>query len=304
MTDSKGWSGFRSVLCPVDFSECSRHALRSAVAVALRGTAALRVMYVNDPLLVAAASAALHDRRLVKRSARELKTFINVTVPAKTRARLHITSGASVGDPADQILREAGDRAADLIVLGTHGLTGVDRLLIGSTTLNVLQRTKVPVLAVPDGHERRGGLPPSPRIVAALDLDAAAAGEVDVAARVAQWFGSSLLLLHVISDIAAPAWLTGDLSAHERIRVAQAQQRLERLAVKAQRHVTTKTRVTCGRVADEIAALAAAEDTGLVISALRDRRGWFGARRGSIAYHVLSHAVTPVLAYPTRWRPR
>ena len=303
MTDSKGWPGFRSVLCPVDFSECSRRALRSAVAVALRGKAVLRVIYVNDPLLVAAASAALHDRRLVERSARELKAFINATVPAKTRARLCITSGASIGAPPDQILREAGDRAADLIVLGTHGLTGVDRLLVGSTTLDVLQRTKVPVLTVPDGYGH-GGLAPSPPVVAALDLDAAAAGEVDVAARVAQWFGSSLLLLHVISDIAAPDWLTGDLSAHERMRVAQAQQRLERLAVRAQRRVTTETRVTCGRVADEIAALAAAEDTALVISALRDRRGWFGARRGSIAYHVLSHAVTPVLAYPTRWRPR
>jgi len=86
--------------------------------------------------------------------------------------------------------------------------------------------------------------------------------------------------------------------------VAQAQQRLERLAVRAQRLVTTETRITCGRVAGEIAALAATHDAGLVISALRDRRGWFGARRGSIVYDVLSHAVTPVLAYPTRWRPR
>ena len=302
MTASKGWSGFRSVLCPVDFSEFSRNALRSAVAVALRGRARLRVIYVNDPLLVAAASAALHDRHLVERSARELKTFINAIVPAKTRARLHITSGASIGVAADQILKEARDRAADLIVLGTHGLTGVDRFLIGSTTLSVLQRAKIPVLAVPDGHARRPGLDLSPRIVAALDLDATA--DVDVAARVAQWFGSSLLLLHVISDIAAPAWLTGDLSAHNRIRVAQAQQRVERLAVRAQRRIPTETWVTCGRVADEIAALAATRDTGLVISALRDRRGWFGARRGSIAYHVLSHAVTPVLAYPTGWRPR
>jgi nucleotide-binding universal stress UspA family protein len=304
MTVPKEWPGFRSVLCPVDFSGCSRHALRSAVVVALRGKAALRVIYVNDPLLVAAASAALHDRHLVTRSARELKAFINATVPAMTRARLRITSGASIGTPADQILKEANDRAADLIVLGTHGLTGMDRLLIGSTTLNVLQRTKIPVLAVPDGRKSRGSIDPSRRIVAALDQDAVAAREVDVAARVAQWFGSHLLLLHVIGDIAAPAWLTGDLSAHDRIRVAQAQQRLERLAVSAQRRVATETWVTCGRVADEIAALAATQDTGLVISALRGRRGWFGARRGSIAYHVLSHAVTPVLAYPSNWRPR
>jgi hypothetical protein len=41
-----------------------------------------------------------------------------------------------------------------------------------------------------------------------------------------------------------------------------------------------------------------------VITALRDRRGWFGARRGSISYHVLVHAITPVLALPPNWRCR
>ena len=56
--------------------------------------------------------------------------------------------------------------------------------------------------------------------------------------------------------------------------------------------------------ADEIAALAAAERTRLLVTALRDRRGWFGARRGSVSCHVLSHAVAPVLACPPEWRAR
>jgi hypothetical protein len=60
----------------------------------------------------------------------------------------------------------------------------------------------------------------------------------------------------------------------------------------------------CGNIADEIAAIAATERTGLVLTALSDRRGWFGATRGSISYHLLSHAITPVLAYPLSWRPR
>jgi hypothetical protein len=40
------------------------------------------------------------------------------------------------------------------------------------------------------------------------------------------------------------------------------------------------------------------------MTALRDRRGWFGARRGAVSNHVLSHAVTPVLAIPQKWRLR
>jgi nucleotide-binding universal stress UspA family protein len=61
--------------------------------------------------------------------------------------------------------------------------------------------------------------------------------------------------------------------------------------------------VGCGRIADEIAALVAGERIELLITALRDRRGWFGARRGSVSYHVLTHAVSPVLAHPRQWSP-
>jgi len=128
--------------------------------------------------------------------------------------------------------------------------------------------------------------------------------EVDVATRLAQWFGSSLLLLHVVTKIPAPAWIKGDLSAHDRIRVGQAQQRIGALAARLGRHVKIDTGVMCGDVADEIAAQIATERAGLLVTALRDRHGWFGSRRGSVSYHVLSHAVTPVLAYPPRWLPR
>jgi nucleotide-binding universal stress UspA family protein len=73
-TRSARWAGFRSVLCPIDFSAHSERALKYAEAIALRGKAALMVMYVNDLLLIAAAAAALHDRDLAKRSRRELIT--------------------------------------------------------------------------------------------------------------------------------------------------------------------------------------------------------------------------------------
>jgi nucleotide-binding universal stress UspA family protein len=305
---SKRWAGFRSVLCPIDFSENSRLALRYAAAVAARGNAVLRVAYVNDPLLVAAAAAALHDRHLAKRSGQELQGFIETTLSPSARKPLRLKSHVSIGSPAEEIAKAGARSRADLIVLGTQGVTGADRLLMGSTTLSVLQQTTVPVLAVPRAGEHLVTSPslswPGERIVAALELDSRAGQDVDAAAHIAEWFGSSLLLVHVVSKIAAPAWLNADLSAHDRIRVARAQQQLDVLAARAQKHVTTDARVVCGRVADEIAAVAATERTGLLITALRDRRGWFGARRGSISYHVLSHAVTPVLAYPPQWRPR
>ena len=304
----KVWTGFRSVLCPIDFSQQSRLALKYAQAVALRGSAALTVTFANDPLLVAAAAAALHDRNIARRSASELRAFVNTTLAASSKRRLRVRSEVSTGEPTDEIIKTANRRRSDLIVLGTHGLTGTDRLLLGSTTLSVLQQTSIPVLAIPRVSQSPTGALlrswPGQRIVAALDLEDDPSREVDTAARVAQGFGSSLLLLHVVDRISAPAWIKAALSSHERIRLAQAQQQMEEVSRRAQRRVKTDMRVICGRVSDEIAALVASERVGLTITALRDRRGWFGSRRGSVSYHVLSHAVTSVLAYPPRWRPR
>jgi nucleotide-binding universal stress UspA family protein len=304
MARSQRWAGFRSLLCPIDFSEQSRRALKYAETIASRGNAALAVAYVNDPLLVAAAGAALHDDSLVKKSGQELQDFVAVTLSpgaTETLVKYHI----SIGDPAAEILKAASRCRSDLIVLGTHGLTGAERLLVGSTTLSVLQQTTVPVLAVPGSNDSPADGPspgwPGARIVVALELDSASTADVDIAAHVAEWFGSSLLLVHVVGDVAAPDWLEADLSAHERIRVAQAQQRIEALAERAQRRVKCETRIVCGRIADEIAALAATERVGLVMTALRDRRGWFGARRGAVSNHVLSHVATPVLAVPPKW---
>jgi nucleotide-binding universal stress UspA family protein len=125
--------------------------------------------------------------------------------------------------------------------------------------------------------------------------------DVNAAARLAEWLDSSLLLVHVIAAFPAPAWLRRDSSARLRILVARTERRLHELAAAAPRAVRAEGRVVCGRIAEEIAAIGAAERIQLVTTALRDRRGWFGARRGSVSYSLLSHAVAPVLAYPPEW---
>jgi nucleotide-binding universal stress UspA family protein len=154
-------AGFRSVLCPVDFSEHSRRALEYGAAIALDAKAALHVMYVTDPLLVAAAAAAFHHRQLTGRSARELQEFVDATLPPPIRKRLAVTARVAVGTPADQILKAAARNGCDLIVVGTRGLNAVNRVIVGSTTLDLLQKSTVPVLAIPRRAKARP-LPPRP----------------------------------------------------------------------------------------------------------------------------------------------
>ena len=153
-------AGFRSILCPVDFSPQSRIALRYAAALATRSHGRLSILYVNDPLLVAAAGIALHDRTLATRNLAELRRLVESTVSPAVLEPARLDDAVTSGTPADEIVKTAKRRRCDLIVMGTHGLTGADKLLIGSTTCGVLQRTSVPVLAIPAGpgtQSRVGG---------------------------------------------------------------------------------------------------------------------------------------------------
>jgi nucleotide-binding universal stress UspA family protein len=263
-------------------------------------------LYANDPLLVAAASVALHDRTVAHRSAKELKQFIHETLHDASLRGLRVKSRVCVGSADDEIVKAAIAGRTDLIVMGTHGLTGAERWFMGSTTLSVLQKTPIPVLAIPGaiGHLAPTlSSWPDGRIVAALELDRESRRDVDTAARIAGWLEASLVLVHVIDAVDAPSWFKRALSAHDRIRASKARRDLDACAAIARRRVDTQTRVLFGKPADEIAAVVAAVPSGLLITALRDRRGWFGARRGSVSYHVLSHAVVPVLAWPPSWQP-
>src|SRR4029079_6683709 len=180
-----------------------------------------------------------------------LDEFIKTTIAPAVRTQLRVFSSVSSGNASDQIVKAANASATDLIVIGTHGLTGASRVFMGSTTLGVLQRTKVPVLAIPRGESRAAPVSrawPGKRILAPVDLDGEVTTEVETAARIAQWFGSSLVLAHVVTEVAAPAWLSADSSARDRIRVAQAEKQIAAAAIAAQRYVTTDLRVLCGRI--------------------------------------------------------
>jgi nucleotide-binding universal stress UspA family protein len=139
---------FRRVLCPVDFSNVSRAALRTAAGLARTSHGRLTVLFVDDSLLVAAAAAARDTRASAQNTKAALDRFTLQALPAPARP-LRLRTVVAVGAPADEILKAARRPAADLIVIGTRGKGGVARLLLGSTAEAVLRRARIPVLAVP-----------------------------------------------------------------------------------------------------------------------------------------------------------
>jgi nucleotide-binding universal stress UspA family protein len=299
----RSWNGFHTVLCAIDFSEPSRRALRRAAAITTRTRGRLVVLFVNDPLLVAAAAAVRPRLDLGVQSAKELDRFARTTLGRTAAVRVECR--VATGEPAKQILSAARRLRADLIVVGSQGLTGIALLAFGSTTTAVLKRSPVPVLVVPpnDGAARRPRSWSRGPLVAPVTLDRRTASEIDAASLVAAWFGWSLLLVHALKAPVAPAWLRRRLGDHSVRQLTPMRRRLAALAASRAR-VQARVQVLEGLPADAIAVVAKRERAPLVMTVLRDRRHWFDLGRGASTYRTFTQLSMPVLACPPRWRPR
>src|SRR5688500_16374792 len=133
------------IVCPVDFSEPSRTALRYAGVVADHFGGRLLVMTVDDPLL---ATAAPTRTERAGPTERELRQFIETTLTGGTGPK-SVDVQVAVGKPAAGVLRVARESRADLIVMSSHGRSGAAKRFFGSTTEGVLRSTTTPVLVTP-----------------------------------------------------------------------------------------------------------------------------------------------------------
>src|SRR5690242_8024631 len=135
------WS---KVLCPIDFSEESRAALRVAVDLARRFGAELTLFHADANVTTMLTDADEQHGELATWK-REAEGLGATTVRTATRA----------GDPQLAIVEHAQAGRFDLVVMGTHGRTGRDRSLMGSVAENVVRRSPVPVLTVHADWPRR-----------------------------------------------------------------------------------------------------------------------------------------------------
>jgi nucleotide-binding universal stress UspA family protein len=295
---------FRSILCPVDFSPESRKALQYAAVVAHRFGGRVTVMFVNDQLMLAAAGAAYRGRRqFVDRTKVELTNFVKRATRSVPGQQEDFASIVSTGNPAEEILRQARKRRSDLVVMGSHGLSGIPRVFFGSTTERVLRTTNVPVLAIPPSIASRTksvGLADVRRIIAPIDLAGEWRSDAIRAAAIAGEFDAKLLLVHVLARVRMPPWLRAGARSNDTRRIDKAKMALERVRTKLFFGLQSiATMVIIGNPAAEIARLTTSRQA-LVVMSLRGTAGVWGMRRGSIAYHVLTHSSTPVLALPRR----
>lgn len=142
---------FRRIVFPTDFSPASRPAFRKAVALAKSGRAQLLVVHVLSVLPMMPGgyvSPSVWDE--LERGQRTAAERQLRSIVAKAKAAGARASGVLIdfGVTHEQIVRYARKKRADLIVMGTHGRSGLTRALLGSVASRVLGAARCPVLTV------------------------------------------------------------------------------------------------------------------------------------------------------------
>jgi nucleotide-binding universal stress UspA family protein len=288
----------RAILAAVGFSDMSRVALVLGARLARHCAADLHVLYVEDPLLDAAAGRAGID--LATHTHRELQRFVADAWPAALCSpHTHVVAGAAV----DVILEVAYRHRADLVVVDSGRMSSAERLVFGSTTDVLLRRADVSVLVAPAEWT-----PPRPDamdlsdlgpLVVVVDLsDQPSVAATKAACELASVLGTSVEIVHVVPDRKAsrPWRSSADSAVHD--RVATARQELELLIRQLRCSVPVEMRVETGTVANRLAEAAGPGGSRAPMLVLgkkapSSKGGW----PGTIVNRVLSGGTVPILLY-------
>ena len=286
-----------SILCPVDFSDFSVNAYEYALSLAWRYKATLFLQHVLYPLSESFAAYGSETdgcqkacQRLRADAEEKLQQFAKRHATNKIRPQCFVQDGSVT----DLILSLAKTRAVNLIVMGTHGLRGIDRLMVGSVTHRVLRRAPCPVLAVrkPAHHLTSSAHDPEPvhlrKMLLCADFSDHAHRASEYAVSMAKEYGAELMLLHVLEDVPRSA----DLEiAIEKV----AKQLKESIAPETREGCTVKVIVRIGKAYQQIIQLALEAQADLVIMGVRGRGALDTAIFGSTTQRVIQLGSCPVL---------
>ena len=282
------------ILCPVDFSKFSDLAFSYASSLAQHFCAKLFTQYVIElgqyPSADFAANADAYDEfcaTLLCQGKARLRAFIQ----AHRQYDVDPQCVCSKGMAADTILCLAKQKAINLIVMGTHGRRGFERLMLGSATEKVLRTAQCPVLAVPELHRESDAtkdVVDLRRIVACMDFSEYSERALHHAIFVAEEYEADLTLLHVLEDVSTPGCVEDTTAAYKRLD--------ELVSAQGKLNCKITTAVTIGKAYREISRFSHDSHADLVIMADRGRDSLDAAVFGSTAYRVIQSGACPVLA--------
>ena len=292
----------RRILCPVDFSDFSQRAIDHAIAIARWYEATVTLLHVRALVPIApAVPEMLPAMALTAEDRDELLAALTRFVPAD--AGVTIEPEVVEGHAAMEIVAHAQAMPSDLVILGTHGRSGFERLLLGSVTERVLRKAPCPVLSVPRlADDSTAVTPLFKRMLCAVDFSDCSLRALDYAISMAQEADACLTVLHVFD-------LEGAMSEHWRDKLTPPSlrkeletlenERRERLAGILPQGVNTycdvETVMTGGTPYREILRLASEKRSELIVLGVHGRHTADVLFFGSTTNQVVRHAHCPVL---------
>jgi len=298
------------ILCPVDFSDFSRPALSHALHLAGFYGASLKVLHVYHLPMppVAAGDPGLYV--LSGPNRQELIDALERIVKDVGPGEVAVTCQVREGVVWREIVDELTEGAHDLLVVGTHGRGGFERLMLGSVTERVLKRAPCRTLVIPQSAlaRDRADRVLFRRLLCPVDFSDASIASVGTALGLAKESGGKVTLVHVV-PFATPDWLPGttgfDAEALGRDLERDARERLDGL-VRPEDHEWRDPEhlVVFGAPSTEILRLAQDREVELVVMGSAGHGaiagGWLF---GSTTEHVVRACPCPVLTVPDPANP-
>ncbi len=185
----------KTILFPTDFSPNANCALEYAVEIAALTGATLNLLHVYTPIVSkdnVYSSLITDEVADASREAQEKLKVITDTI-AKEFPTVSCKAQVKVGEAVDEILNTSLESKADLIIMGTFGANKLSKMIFGSNTSSIIEKSECPVLAVPSGCTYR----PPKRILFATNFSFKDLDGVKKLALIAQAFDSEIILGHV-----------------------------------------------------------------------------------------------------------
>ncbi len=281
----------KRILCPVDLSPASDAVLSWARLVAEAFGGRIEVVhadwfepprYFTEGQIGSLEAEAARRRQMLEGDLRNLAQKI-------LGSRVPFTVFVVEGHAVEVVLRRVTESRPDLVVMGSHGRSGVARILLGSVAENVIREARCPTLIV-RGPEIPSGLVHLRSVLCPVDLTDASRECVEIAAGMAATLGAELSVLQAVEDAGTP----GDA----------AQQRLcQWIPQNVRGHCHVSEVVLKGDAAEQIILFARREEPDLIVLGAQHRSFLEFTILGRTTERVLRHGPSSVLLIPTASTP-
>ena len=283
----------QKLLCPIDFSAGSQHAMAAAVRLASEVEAELVLLHAFQVPAAAYPIEPVFPPQLFQHLLDDARRGLDAAVrEAVALGAKRVTSKLVQGVPWAAIVETLADPSYDLAVIGTHGRTGLARILLGSVAEKVVRHAPCAVLAVRSAGEPRS----FQHVLCPVDFSDESRRAMDAAAELVRPGGAGITLLHIVE---APVMSTGEISDSDFLRdLDQRSAKLldawaAELRGKVSVPVTTRCRVGWPG-AEILTALNHDRTVDLVVMGSHGRTGLMRAVLGSVAEKIIRHAPCPV----------